>query len=285
MAVFSVNQATQFYAGRTIKEVIMKDGSSYYEISGTDANGNAFTERTDIIKPGCIISETADGKTVASLQVSARKETLTLTKPTVGEQYIIKLNISNWYNDSCTGNYIKTVAVLATSAMSSATLFGDAVALALNNATAKDLEAPYVATNASGTVTITPKVYHTVGKRFVCPNITATVAVMKDDANVAHIKTSDAKTPAVAITGTGLMKLKDLEFFCAGEKGDRYRGVGYPNDIPFVSRLTDITEASNMKTIHYYETLPNEAVQKSEKTIILVGNITKGANPGGEAQS
>ena len=111
MAVFSVNQATQFYAGSTIQEVIMKDGSSYYVISGTDANGNAFTERTDIIKPGCIISETADGKTVASLQASARKETLTLSKPTAGEQYIIKLNISNWYNDSCTGNYIKTVAV------------------------------------------------------------------------------------------------------------------------------------------------------------------------------
>ena len=105
---------------------------------------------------------------------------------------------------------------------------------------------------------------------------------------VENITTSTAITvnkTTAAVAGTGLMKLKDLEFFCAGEKGDRYRGVGYPNDIPFVSRLTGITENSAMKTIHYYETLPNEAVQKSEKTIILVGTVTKDATPGGAAQS
>ena len=88
MAVFSVNQATQFYAGSTIQEVIMKDGSSYYVISGTDANGNAFIERTDIIKPGCILSET--DKTVANLKVNANTNDFTFPTPVKGQNYLIR---------------------------------------------------------------------------------------------------------------------------------------------------------------------------------------------------
>lgn len=276
MAVFSVNQATQLYAGSSIQEVIMKDGSSYYVISGTDANGNAFTERTDIIKPGCIISET--DKTVADLKVRATTNEFTFPTPVKGHNYLIRLNLDNWLlPDNYTGKYLKTVAVVAPD--TNATNLAAAAKTALENAFKREVAVPFTVTASSGKVTIAPKAYHAVGKNFTCPNIGVTVENITTSTAITVTKTT------AAVTGTGLMKLKDLEFFCAGEKGDRYRGVGYPNDIPFVSRLTGITESSAIKTIHYYENLSNEAVQKSEKTLILVGTVTKDATPGGANQS
>jgi hypothetical protein len=65
-----------------------------------------------------------------------------------------------------------------------------------------------------------------------------------------------------------MAKLKDLEYFCAGERGDVYRGAAWPNDIPFVSKLTG--NEVTIHTIHYYEDLSNEAAQKSEKTMVIV---------------
>lgn len=265
MAVFSVNQATQFYTGNKL-QAVSKNGLKYYVVK--DATG-AIVGKTDIIKEDCILSE--KNTTVAEMNVKAASAVLTVTKVTAGEQYLIRLNIENWYNDTCTGNYLKTIAVTG---VEGAEAFAAVIREALNKAVARDLEAPYkVKDEAGAVVTIDPEVYHTVGKRFVCPNISATVVALKAAENSDDIKVTDKAKSFNDVAGTGLMKLKDLEFFCAGEKGDIYRGVGYPNDIPFVSKLAGVTDKTAVKTIHYYETLAGEAVQKSEKTMILVGTV------------
>ena len=64
-------------------------------------------------------------------------------------------------------------------------------------------------------------------------------------------------------------KIADLEYFCMGERGDIYRGVGFPNNIP-TTYLVDPTVKYNMIDIHYAYVGSNENVQKSEKTITLV---------------
>lgn len=64
-------------------------------------------------------------------------------------------------------------------------------------------------------------------------------------------------------------KIADLEYFCMGERGDMYRGVGYPNNIP-TTYLVDPTVNYNVIDIHYAYVGSNESVQKSEKTITLV---------------
>lgn len=64
-------------------------------------------------------------------------------------------------------------------------------------------------------------------------------------------------------------KIADLEYFCMGERGDIYRGVGYPNNIP-TTYLVDPTVKYNVIDIHYAYVGSNESVQKSEKTITLV---------------
>ena len=64
-------------------------------------------------------------------------------------------------------------------------------------------------------------------------------------------------------------KIADLEYFCMGERGDIYRGVGFPNNIP-TTYLVDPTVKYNVIDIHYAYVGSNENVQKSEKTITVV---------------
>lgn len=63
--------------------------------------------------------------------------------------------------------------------------------------------------------------------------------------------------------------IADLEYFCMGERGDVYRGIGFPDNIP-TTYLVDPTVKYNVIDIHYAYVGSNESVQKSEKTITLV---------------
>lgn len=64
-------------------------------------------------------------------------------------------------------------------------------------------------------------------------------------------------------------KIADLEYFCMGERGDMYRGIGFPNNI-VTSYLVDPSKAYYIFDIHYAYVGDNESVQKSEKDITIV---------------
>ena len=67
--------------------------------------------------------------------------------------------------------------------------------------------------------------------------------------------------------------IADLEYFCMGERGDVYRQVGWPHNIP-TTYLVDPTKTYCVFDIHYAYVGSNESVQKSEKTITLVSADT-----------
>lgn len=79
-------------------------------------------------------------------------------------------------------------------------------------------------------------------------------------------KVKDTKPAGTIANGK---KIADLEYFCMGERGDIYRGVGFPSNIP-TTYLVDPTVKYNVIDIHYAYVGSNESVQKSEKTITLV---------------
>ena len=64
-------------------------------------------------------------------------------------------------------------------------------------------------------------------------------------------------------------KIADLEYFCMGERGDMYRNVGWPHNIP-TTYLVDPTKKYYTFDIHYAYVGNNESVQKSEKDITIV---------------
>lgn len=63
--------------------------------------------------------------------------------------------------------------------------------------------------------------------------------------------------------------IADLEYFCAGFRGDEYRGMGYPNNFD-TTYLVDPAKKYDTLDIHYAYVGSNESVQKSEKDITLV---------------
>lgn len=63
--------------------------------------------------------------------------------------------------------------------------------------------------------------------------------------------------------------IADLEYFCMGERGDIYRGIGFPNNI-VTTYLVDPTKTYYVFDVHYAYVGSNESVQKSEKTITIV---------------
>ena len=91
-----------------------------------------------------------------------------------------------------------------------------------------------------------------------------TITVNGDERIWGTVKDTD---PAGTIANG--KKIADLEYFCMGERGDTYRGVGFPNNIP-TTYLVDPTVKYNVIDIHYAYVGSNESVQKSEKTITLV---------------
>lgn len=278
MALFSVNQATQMYVGNATTE-LTKNGDQYYLVTGPGSK----IERTDIIKKDHILYQTT--KTVADFNSKVNVPKITVGPITKGNEYVIRLTIVDDFGVAAAD--IKTIAVIAEETTSttepgksaSANL-ANKIATALNKAAARDLKKAYVAAPEGAAVTITPEMDHLLGKKFVIPQITVQVVNLKNDADTLVINgdpedggwVSYTSTP---VAGSGLAKLKDYEYFLAGEKGDQYRGVTFPNDFPFVSKLGTATDATKVNTIHYYEDLSNEAVQKSEKTIVIVGNITE----------
>ena len=64
-------------------------------------------------------------------------------------------------------------------------------------------------------------------------------------------------------------KIADLEYFCMGERGDVYRGIGFPHNIA-TTYLVDPAKAYCTLDIHYAYAGNNESVQKSEKDITIV---------------
>lgn len=255
MAVFSVNQATQFYVGTPTPKTNGTD--TYFLIGG---------EATDRIKADHILSYRVNQ--VADLNVKAPVPTITVKSPVKGAEYLVRLTITTDAGPQYA--YIKSVGVVA--ADDNATNVAEQIADALNKAGKRDVAGEYyTAKAAAGVVTITPEVDYQVGKRFVVPIIEVNVSVITNhDASVEGWVVAPNEVVATAIKDTGLKKLKDLEYFCAGEKGDVYRGAAWPNDLPFESKLAGVDDTYNIHTIRYYEDLSNEAAQKSEKTMVIV---------------
>lgn len=71
--------------------------------------------------------------------------------------------------------------------------------------------------------------------------------------------------------------IADLEYFCMGERGDIYRGIGFPNNI-ITTYLVDPSKTYYTLDIHYAYVGSNEAAQKSEKTITIVSAVKDNIN-------
>ena len=301
MATFSVNQVRQLYVATALKtpHVLASDAAGSIAVKNDTAKSHLYFEykgadnlmRSDLIDTKNILYAKATDATAMAHDL--KSVTIALDSnvnggaPVAGQDYILRIAFKQYVGMSDEDQYFKYGMVHAYAGMDASEFYKVlAISLAKNfsrevvplikieiktaSATtevtpttkAADLTGTYtgvVITEVEqpwrlGVMAQTP-VYFTVQS--------VPVTVNGDERYWATLTESTSGSISNGKT------IADLEYFCMGERGDMYRQVGWPNNIP-TTYLVDPAKAYCVFDIHYAYVGSNESVQKSEKTITIV---------------
>lgn len=301
MATFSVNQVRQLYVATAFKtpRVLASDAAGSIAVKNDTAKSHLYFEykgadnlmRSDLIDTKNILYAKATDATAMAHDL--KSVTIALDSnvnggaPVAGQDYILRIAFKQYVGMSDEDQYFKYGMVHAYVGMDASEFYKVlAISLAKNfsrevvplikieiktaSATtevtpttkAADLTGTYtgvVITEVEqpwrlGVMAQTP-VYFTVQS--------VPVTVNGDERYWATLTESTSGSISNGKT------IADLEYFCMGERGDMYRQVGWPNNIP-TTYLVDPAKAYCVFDIHYAYVGSNESVQKSEKTITIV---------------
>ena len=208
--------------------------------------------------------------------------------PVAGQEYIVRLAFRNYIGLGDEDNAIKFGSVLATSGMNASTLYKKLALSFVKNIVKEPtpLVNVYLATaeanvavtadtkEAALTGTYTGIVFEEAVQAWSLGKMPQ--AFIQFEVNTAAIEVEGVeviwgKVEKVASTNVveNGKNIADLEYFCAGFRGDEYRGMGYPNNIE-TTYLVDPSKKYDTLDIHYAYVGSNESVQKSEKDITIV---------------
>ena len=301
MATFSVNQVRQLYVATSLKtpHVLASDAAGSIAVKNDTVKSHLYFEykgadnlmRSDLIDTKNILYAKATDATAMAHDL--KSVTIALDSnvnggaPVAGQDYILRIAFKQYVGMSDEDQYFKYGMVHAYAGMDASEFYKVlAISLAKNfsrevvplikieiktaSATtevtpttkAADLTGTYtgvVITEVEqpwrlGVMAQTP-VYFTVQS--------VPVTVNGDERYWATLTESTSGSISNGKT------IADLEYFCMGERGDMYRQVGWPNNIP-TTYLVDPAKAYCVFDIHYAYVGSNESVQKSEKTITIV---------------
>lgn len=294
MSVFNVNQNRQLYVVNKVVEkkddlkeigdVLVKTSAAdfekevYFEVMGADT-----VLRSDRIPVKNITYVKAikalDMRTpMKKVKVSLKAE-VNGGNPIVGQDYILRINLRQFYGMSDQDQYFKDAAVHVTSGMDKAGFYSEMVK-SLNLSFSRELgatpkENPYLSfTAASDGIVIEEKEQKnwTLGteaqERVYFDVVPTTVYDGVDDLVWGDV----AEQTPTTFVGNG-KKMADLEYFCMGERGDQYRTMGWPHNLE-TKYLVDPDKEYNVLDIHYYFTDTGVNVQKSEKDITILADTS-----------
>lgn len=302
MSVFSTRQNRQFYVanklitGATalvnkgemkVKSIGDIEKEIYFEVLGPDT-----VLKSDYI----LVKNIAAAKAIKAVDMETpmKKVLVTLDSsvnggaPIVGQDYILRINLRQFYGMSDQDQYFKDAAVRAVKGMT-AKQFYEAMEKALNLCFSREVGAnaksnPYLtfSSSASGLVIEEkPQSWHlgTEAQERVYFDVVPTTVY---DGTTDLIWGNVADQTATTKIGNG-KKIADLEYFCLGERGDQYRKIGWPNDVETVG-MVDPTKTYDVFEIHYAFTDTGVNSYKSEKDItIAVPTAVKTSTDGGDA--
>lgn len=302
MSVFSTNQVRQLYVAKVLKtsRVLASDTAGSIAVKNDTAKNHLYFEykgadnlmRSDLIDVKNILYAKATDADDMAHELKAVTVTLDSevnAAPVAGQDYILRIAFKQYVGMSDEDQYFKYGMVHAYAGMTASDFYKKlALSLAKNFSRevvplvkfiltdSSDEAVPVDATTKESSLTGTYKalVIDEVEQPWRLGIMEQTpvyfevqpvpVTVNGDERIWGKVEETD---PA-GIIANG-KKIADLEYFCVGERGDMYRGIGYPNNIP-TTYLVDPTVKYNVIDIHYAYVGSNESVQKSEKTITLV---------------
>lgn len=301
MATFSVNQVRQLYVATAFKtpHVLASDAAGSIAVKNDTAKSHLYFEykgadnlmRSDLIDTKNILYAKATDATAMAHDL--KSVTIALDSnvnggaPVAGQDYILRIAFKQYVGMSDEDQYFKYGMVHAYAGMYASEFYKVlAVSLAKNFSREVVPLIKIEIKTASATTEVTPttKVADLTG--------TYTEVVITEVEQPWRLGVM-AQTPvyftvqSVPVTVNGDERywatltestsgsigngktIADLEYFCMGERGDMYRQVGWPNNIP-TTYLVDPAKAYYVFDIHYAYVGSNESVQKSEKTITIV---------------
>ena len=287
MAVFSTNQNRQLYVAKSVGAADTKGGiklvtngnQMYFQYMGADG-----LLRSDLIDKSSVsyIKYTPADKLQRKLKTAIIKvadEGKDEGKFIVGQDYIVKIYIYNYLAPGDSHVTTKLGYVHATS-ITTDQKFYEELAKSLTANFSKEVQ-PLLTFTASETgVTVTevkqPYVHGTRAQEEV--NFDIMVSPITKDGEEVIWAVVDEKTGKVAVQANGAVinngtKIADLEYFCMGERGDQYRKVAGINAIP-VDYMVNPDNAYNVLDIHYAFSDTGVNVQKSEKDITIVSEVS-----------
>lgn len=301
MATFSVNQVRQLYVATALKtpHVLASDAAGSIAVKNDTVKSHLYFEykgadnlmRSDLIDTKNILYAKATDATAMAHDL--KSVTIALDSnvnggtPVAGQDYILRIAFKQYVGMSDEDQYFKYGMVHAYAGMSASEFYKVlAVSLAKNFSREVVPLIKIEIKTASATTEVTP---------------TTKVADLKDTYTGVVVTEVEqpwrlgvmSQTPvyftvqSVPVTVNGDERywatltestsgsigngktIADLEYFCMGERGDMYRQVGWPHNIP-TTYLVDPTKTYCVFDIHYAYVGSNESVQKSEKTITIV---------------
>lgn len=245
----------------------------YFQVQGPDTVLKSDYIPVKNITSAKAIKATAMETPMKKVQVSL-DATVNAGKPIYGQDYILRINLRQFYGMSDQDQYFKDAAVRATKDMT-AQQFYAAMEKALNLSFSREVGAnttsnPYLkfSSSASGVVIEElPQPWHLgteAQERVYFDVVPTTVWDGVDDLIWGQVTEQAATTKL----GNG-KKIADLEYFLLGERGDQYRKIGFPNDIETVG-LVDPTKTYDVLEIHYAFTDTGVNSYRTEKDITIV---------------
>ena len=309
--IFTENQATLVYVAKALKTdfASLKDAGDILVKATPDKQaiyfqhkGVADISRSDLIEVKNIIS--ANATAAKDMEKKLKNATVTLDasvnggKPIAGQDYVLRLVFSGYIGISPEDSqYWKYGAVHATNGMSASDFYKKmALSIAKNmsreavqfikvflgntEVTSRTKEDKLTGTYTDVTITEVAPDWIRGTKQGKIVRLTAEPTTVNDG-------TSDVVWGTVKYSDGDTLKngkeIADMEYFFAGEKGDQYRLINWPDYVP-TEYLVDPTQEYDVIDIHYSYVGANESVQKSEKDIKLIvpagkaDNISKAIN-------
>lgn len=303
MATFSTNQVRHLYVAKELKSshVLATDAAGSIAVKSDTAKNHLYFEykgadnlmRSDLIDIENILYAKATDADDMAHELKAVTVTLdnevNAGAPVAGQDYILRIAFKQYVGMSDEDQYFKYGMVHAYAGMTASDFYKKlALSLAKNFSREAVPLVKFVLTNSddkavSVDATTKESSLTETYKALVIDEVEQPwrLGVMEQNPVYFEVqpapvtvngderiwgKVEDTEPAGTIANGK---KIADLEYFCMGERGDIYRGVGYPNNIP-TTYLVDPTVKYNVIDIHYAYVGSNESVQKSEKTITLV---------------
>lgn len=295
--IFTENQATLVYVAKALKTdfASLKDAGDILVKATPDKQaiyfqhkGVADISRSDLIEVKNIIS--ANATAAKDMEKKLKNATVTLSssvnggKPIAGQDYVLRLVFNGYIGISPEDSqYWKYGVVHATNGMSASDFYKK---MAISIAKNMSREAVQFIKVFLGNTEVTPRTkedkltgtYTGVTIKEVAPDwIRGTkqekIVRLTVEPTTVNDGTGDVVWGTVKYSDGDTLKngkeIADMEYFFAGEKGDQYRLINWPDYVP-TEYLVDPTQEYDVIDIHYSYVGSNESVQKSEKDIKLI---------------